>query len=524
MKHLIFIVSALLVSQLTIAQNQNISEGIIFDGEPYIAINPQDTNHLVVAWMGFVSAQQRIQIKYRVSFNGGASWSQTAALPHVVPGHTAADPSIAFTEDGTLYITAIDFTGLDSNPVEGAIYLYTSADGGSTFNTPVEVLNIAVAPDKLLIDRPWIAIDNTTTPITIHITSMTAEGATPPYHPYVSSSNDGGVSFQVQELDGAGWLAGSAIERPMPTPNVSSAGKFHAIYPSFVSAQNPFPQYVHVSSIDGGATFQYNQVFQSTDPAPTTSLPKAGYLCRVDPSNPEHLIFVYLSNGMGDLDVTLRESLDGGATWGTAQRINDDPVSNNRMQDLLWADFNTNGDLVISWRDRRNAADSGYETESEIWAAFRPNGAAQFEPNFQITDQTIDYDDVLALSGNDFMSIQLENDRIHTVWGDVRSNALNIWYQRLNTDGTTLGMATIASEPLPEVLVFPNPSEAVLTMQATDITGYGIYTASGKLLSATKDLNRLDSIVLDITAYPTGIYYVEIITPTHRSIKKLVKK
>ncbi len=524
MKHIFFILFAVLVSLVPLAQNQNISEGVIFDGEPYLAINPQDANHLVIAWMGFVNPQERIQIKYRVSFNGGASWNQTAALPHVTAGYTAADPSIAFTDDGTLFITTIDFTGLDSNPVAGGIYLYKSGDGGISFNPPVEVLNIDVNPAKLVIDRPWIAIDNTTSPKSIYITSMTAEGATAPYHPYVSISSDGGVSFQVQELDAPGWLAGSDIERPMPTPNVSSAGKFHAVYPSFVTAQNPFPQYVHVSSIDGGATFQYNQVFESLDPAPTTSLPKTGYLCRVDPSNAQHIIFVYLSNSTGDLDVTLRESFDGGVLWGDSQRINDDPVSNDSMQDLLWADFDTDGDLVISWRDRRNATGSGYETASEIWAAFRPNGASQFQANFQITDQSVAYENVLALSGNDFMSIQLENDKIHTVWGDVRTNVLNIWYQRLQTDGTNLGIENIASEERPEVIVFPNPSVAALTLKGTNMTGYVLYDSSGKAL-LTKNYNDTShTLEIDMTVFPAGVYFVEIKSLNNSSTKKIIKK
>ena len=43
-------------------QDQNISNGTIFDGEPYIAINPTNSQHLVIAWMSFVPFS-RIVIK-----------------------------------------------------------------------------------------------------------------------------------------------------------------------------------------------------------------------------------------------------------------------------------------------------------------------------------------------------------------------------------------------------------------------------------------------------------------------------
>src|SRR5713226_3903323 len=64
--------------------NTNISNGILFDGEPYLAINPINNQNLVAAWMGLKlsNGQYRIAIKTRASFDGGNSWSIANALPH----------------------------------------------------------------------------------------------------------------------------------------------------------------------------------------------------------------------------------------------------------------------------------------------------------------------------------------------------------------------------------------------------------------------------------------------------------
>lgn len=35
------------------AQNQNLSNGNIFDGEPFLVVNPSNHSHMVVAWMGY---------------------------------------------------------------------------------------------------------------------------------------------------------------------------------------------------------------------------------------------------------------------------------------------------------------------------------------------------------------------------------------------------------------------------------------------------------------------------------------
>ncbi|HAP02215.1 MAG TPA: hypothetical protein DCQ93_09860, partial [Bacteroidetes bacterium] len=38
----------------SVAQDIDISNGNVFDGEPYIAVNPTNTQNMVIAWMGFV--------------------------------------------------------------------------------------------------------------------------------------------------------------------------------------------------------------------------------------------------------------------------------------------------------------------------------------------------------------------------------------------------------------------------------------------------------------------------------------
>ncbi|MEI7803344.1 MAG: hypothetical protein WCI97_11895, partial [Bacteroidota bacterium] len=67
----------LLLFQLGSAQpvNTNISNGILFEGEPYLAINPINNQNLVAAWMGikFSGGLYRIAIKTRASFDGGNS-------------------------------------------------------------------------------------------------------------------------------------------------------------------------------------------------------------------------------------------------------------------------------------------------------------------------------------------------------------------------------------------------------------------------------------------------------------------
>lgn len=51
------------------------------------------------------------------------------------------------------------------------------------------------------------------------------------------------------------------------------------------------------------------------------------------------------------------------------------------MQDFFWADYNEKDDLFVSWRDRRNAQESGFEIAFEIWGAFKLKGLQNYEKN-----------------------------------------------------------------------------------------------------------------------------------------------
>ncbi len=502
----------LLFSLNTTAQNINISGGSIFDGEPYLAINPQNSRHMVVAWMGYVFLN-RIMIKTRVSFDGGRSWSMVQNTPHIAEGNTSADPSLAFDGNGNVFLCLIDY---DPYFTSGAVYDRKSTDGGFSWGNPAEVINYNSDPGKLPIDRPWISIDRSggENNGNIYITTVNATGASgPPYHPYFIRSTNNGESFSPwRYADTTGWLSGSLVQKPMPTPVVTSDGTFYCAYPSYVLSQNILPRFILATSANTGTGFTYSTLAASSSSvAVTDTSAKKGYLLRANPGNPEHLAFFHLSNENGDADVFFRESTDGGSTWSDGLRVNDDPVSNGRMQDLIWAAFDNDGDLVATWRDRRNAADTGYAASYEMYGATRLKNSQIFSANFRISDLSVPFDDVLLGNGNDFMSTCLLNDTISTVWGDTRDGKLNIWFQRMTMNGTMLSLQQIALEDLPRIRVFQT-SLNTLVIEAEEIRKYTLLNASGKLILNVENLPGNSSAIVNIPKLETAVYLLKVET------------
>ncbi|MEY3398843.1 MAG: hypothetical protein RL220_1437, partial [Bacteroidota bacterium] len=200
------------------SQDQQVSTGFLFNGEPYLAQNPVDPHNLVVAWMGteIENLEAKITIHIRVSFNSGETWSDIVLIPHVLPEFGSADPSVEFDAEGNVYLAYIDYS---PEIEEGGIYVRKSADGGLSWLQPVLALDMHADGVQYPVDRPWMVIDlsNGEGSGNIYITSTnpkTFGDVQPPYHPYLVMSEDGGSTFSAwQYLDGSNWIAGDEISQ-----------------------------------------------------------------------------------------------------------------------------------------------------------------------------------------------------------------------------------------------------------------------------------------------------------------------
>lgn len=526
MKNLTTILFAFILSAFFVkaqVPNENISNGMFFDGEPYVAVNPNNHRHIVVAWMG--AANFKIAIKTTTSFDGGESWSSPAVLPHMSPSFGSADPSLGFDNNGNLYCCYVDFSKVVDS---GAVYVAKSTDGGLNWNSPVKAIDMHADGQQRPIDRPWMAVDATNGPYSgnVYVTSMpplTFGPIPPPYHPYFTRSTDGGGSFMPwRYLDTTGFLAGSQIPGPMPSPVVGPDGRFHASYPSYVPSQNLLPIGILATSSDGGNSISHQSNFAITSGFSDTSAKRASLL-RVDPSDPNHLLVVYLATPNGDADVFIRETFDGGQNWGAEQRVNDDPVGNNRMQDMVWAAFGENGDLVVTWRDRRNGTDSTYQTPTEQYAAFRHRDSTNFSKNFRLSDTQISYDVILEEAGNDFMCVDLSEDTITAVWGDVRSGIVTIYMYRASANEGPVSSNAIVEETIPYFDYAPNPFDDQISISTKGLEKVAVFKMNGSMVMEENLDFPADEYTLRFNDLPAGNYILHAQTAFGKASQLIIK-
>jgi hypothetical protein len=512
MKKLLLLIILFCTSIFTNAQsNINLSNANIFNGEPYLAINPTNTQNLVAAWMSmtFSSGQFVIGIKTRASFDGGTTWSTANILPHFGTGFGSADVSMVFDKNGTLFLSYIDYK---QTPDSGGVYVTRSFNGGLNFDAPNKSFDMYEAGTKKPIDRPWLVIDNSnnTNKGTLYITTKPPSWVALPNRNYFKTSSDSGHTWStIANVDGGSHLVGSLIAQPMATPAVTNNGKFCAVYPSYVTAQNVLPAYYMAASHNKGQNFTYSTVYAAT-PANADANLKLGYRLIASPSDSNKLCFFIVNAKNGDADIMAINSTDGGQNWSIFNRVNDDAIANGKDQDMVWAAFNQQGNVAVTWRDRRDATSNGFWNAGyDFYYATSTDNGATFSTNKKLSTQFIAFDSVLIESGNDMMSCVYNNDTLYATWGDTRSGKLNIYFSKtIASTNTNVGITTLQGD---EIKMYPNPTNDFLMMDVTEnMIGKEakIINAFGKKTSSKCIKNRNEQ--WNISELPNGIYYLTV--------------
>ncbi len=494
--------------------NTNLSNGVLFDGEPYLAVNPTNPQNLVAAWMGLKLSGSafRIAIKTRASFNGGNTWSTVQTLPHFSPTFGSADVSMAFDKSGLLYLAYIDYRQL---PDSGGVYVARSTNGGLNWDAPSKAIDAYEVPNKRPIDRPWLVVDNSNgaNAGTLYITSKPAPWIAPPNRNYFKVSTDQGHTWSsIANVDGGTHLVGNLIQAPMAAPATTINGKFCAVYPSYVPSQNIYPAYYLASSKDKGQSFSYSTVIATT-PAPLDSNFKNGYLLLANPADSNQLIFL-LPNAMnGDADILALHSNNGGQNWSSPVRINDDPLANGKAQDMVWAAYNGTGKLAVTWRDRRDANTNGFWNAGyDFYYATSGDNGQTFSQNQKLSTQFVPFDSVLTQSGNDFMSCAYQADTLYTVWGDNRSGRMNIYFAKtIASSNMNVGITLLDGEAALRWDLFPNPTLGNLTVSVdAALVGKEIQVLStrGEVLSLVR-IEQTEFQLNTVSLLP-GVYFLRI--------------
>ena len=357
------------------------------------------------------------------SSDGGATWKQTL-LPFTASDSNHTDPAVDWTSDGTAWAITI---AIPNNQIR----CYSSTDGGATWAFDGTPSGTQTTTDKELM---WVD----------HSASSPHKDTI-----YVIWQKPAWVARRTA----AGWqaplkISGSETTGSTPGADIktNSAGDVFAFWPDTGSG-NLFV----AKSTDGGAsfakpvkiaqTFGRFQVSVPADNGRKALIYLSGGAYKAGGTDAVYVAWADLSGDSGctsgsgpGADATsacktrvwFSRSTDGGATWSTPTKINDQSGKNDQFFPRLALD-ESSGDLMIVYYDTIN--DSS-RVKTDLWMQSSTDGGASWSGAAQITSKSTDETSAGA-DGNqygDYIGLTGYAGQFFACWTDRRSGGKEeIW-------------------------------------------------------------------------------------------------
>src|SRR5579884_3919055 len=332
--------------------------------ETMLVEDPSNPLYLVGGSKFFTDpAHYRFQIGYYTSHDGGCTWKDGGLLPGFRSDLLTSDPGFAYGPDHRVYAAVL-------------FAVSTSTDDGLTFGPPTIVFDDRTG--KVFSDKPWITVDQTSGPYrgNIYVVWSYDHGGSCGFgndcseELAFSRSSDGGKTFSpVNLIEGhAPFCTNKATGRPTGStlcdaaqgaiPLVEPDGTIAVAFPYIDLMSGPIPTRLLVTtSPDSGITWTTPTLIATIHdidgrfpPERYRVLSLPAFAC--DPRTGQ-LYITWSDKGRRDADILFSASKDGGQSWSSPVRVNDDAMNNGANQFQPQMSVAPDGVISISFFDTR---------------------------------------------------------------------------------------------------------------------------------------------------------------------------
>ena len=339
--------------------------------EVSIAINPKNPDNMIAASFQIGRPPKpRAGSSHYVTFDGGKTW-KTVPTPNPT-NLVQGDDIVVFSNDGIAYHVHLSFDGIrQMRPLRAAngMIVNVSKDGGNTWTDGTAAVNHinTVTPFE---DKPGMVVDNAPASrskgnLYLAWTRFDVYGSADPEHRthiFFTRSTDQGqtfsMPFRISDVSGDCLDKDNTVEGAVPAVGphgeiyVVWAGPLGLVFDKSTDAGLTFGKDKVISEMPGGWDFSVDGLTRAN------GMPITG----VDLSNGPNkgtLYVNWIDARNGDPDVFLMSSRDGGDTWSSPVRVNDDPVKNGKVQFFTWMAVDpADGSINIIFYDRRDTEGS----------------------------------------------------------------------------------------------------------------------------------------------------------------------
>jgi len=438
--------------------------------EPSIAVDPTSPNLIAIGWRQFDTINSNFrQAGYGYSTNGGQTWTFPGKLD---AGQFRSDPVLDFDAEGNFFYCSLrdDFNSI----------VFKSTDGGATWGPSV----FAYGGDK-----QWITIDRTGGVGHGNIYQAWSTAANPWEPNTFNRSVNDGVSFQAPTFLPPSPIWGTLDVAPNGTLYVVGAGDF---------GSDDFWVCRSINAKSGSAVPTWTSVNVSLGgPLGFSGGPNpAGLLGQVwiaiDKSNGPTAGYIYVLASVavpGDpLDVAFIRSTNGGVSWSTPVRVNDDPLGNGAWQWFATMSVGSTGRIDVVWNDTRN---TGLVNQSQLFYSSSTDGGLTWSPNEQASptwDSFVGWPNQQKIG--DYYDMISDEMGAHLSWAATFNGEQDVYYMRIG--GSVTDVADGAPPAYQLGAATPNPFSTTTEIHFDAPPGGGrvaleVFDVNGRLVRRLKD-------------------------------------
>ncbi len=397
----------------------------ISPNEVSIAINPVDPNYL--------AAGANIDYFYSSS-DGGFTWSESSMSSSL---GVWGDPCLLYDSLGYVYFGHLSY-GSGSGYWIDRIVVQRSTNNGATWN---DGAGIGFNPPTRQQDKEWLAVDHSQSPyhgnLYVTWTEFDNYGSSNPNDSSrirFSKSTDAGLTWSTAKT--ISDVSGDCIDEdntdegavPAVGPNgeiyVSWAGPLGLVFDKSTDGGETWGNDVFVSTIPGGWDFNVSGISRCNG-LPIT-------MCDISNSPYNGNIYIGWSdqrNGTSNTDVFFVKSTDGGNTWSSPLRVNDDQTTRHQFFTWMTVDQST-GHIWAMFYDRRNTTGDA----TDVFVAKSTNGGDTFE-NFKVSESSFTPSQFVFFG--DYTNIAAWNGKIYPFWMRADNQSMSVWVAHV-IDSTTV--------------------------------------------------------------------------------------
>jgi hypothetical protein len=361
-----------------------------------------------------------------LSFDGGATWFGSPPFPNgyntMVPGFPtdtsaaglaspllgldgAGDPVIRFDRSGNLLVGGIAFNrdfDQGERPLDTvsfvARYAYTpgtpatastTTSAGSPPHFTYQGTSIVdrgaigfAVPGRVgfagnFTDKPWMEVDlnsSASSPCSgnVYFADTNFHGAHGSSPVVFSRSTDGGLTWSPPRTISTGGQQGASHNQGADIA-VAPNGTVYVAFEAF--SQQGLDTINLVKSTDCGSHWtqpvSVNTIDAPQAPGVAFRTPTFAFVA-TDTTNPD-VVYVAYQSFSGDYDIYAQRSTDGGATFGSAVQVNDDPAARHQVFPTIEVSNHT---LHVAWYDFRNSTTATNEALDVYYACSNCNGVS----------------------------------------------------------------------------------------------------------------------------------------------------